>query len=360
MVTVAKLVQLTGAEFNGEPSVLDLELESVASLDKAASTQLSFLSDSKYQSKLEHTKAGAVFVTKQDAQRCPVPALVVASPYLAYAQASALFDYQSELSAGAAPSAQIHPTAQVHPTAAVGACAQVGAGAVVEQGAVIESCAVLGDHARLGAHSRLLANAVVHHHCVIGAHCVIHAGAVIGAQGFGFAPKPTATGLEWQPIAQLGTVRIGDFVSVGANTCIDRGAVEDTVIENHVIIDNLVQIAHNVVVGESTAIAACTGVAGSTKIGKRCIIAGGVGIAGHLNIADDVQIAGMCRVTGSIKTKGAYASGAPVQPQAEWRRSAVQFKKLGQVKLNQIQSSSDKIDALTQRIEALESALRNT
>ena len=356
VVSVTDVAKLTNAKLITPAGWEDTRLSGVASLGSARPEHLSFLSDKKYKPMLKGAVAGAVFVTEADAHECPVAALVVPNPYLAYAKASGLFAYVSEHPVGVQHGAHVHATAVVDPTASIAAGAVVGAHAKLGAGTVICSGAVVGDYAQIGAGTQMLENAVVHHHCIIGEHCVIHSCATIGGEGFGFAPNPTQRGLEWQPIAQLGAVRIGDFVSVGSGTCIDRGAVDDTAIGDFVIIDNLVQIAHNVRIGDSTAIAACTGIAGSTKIGKRCIMAGGVGIAGHLEIVDDVQIAGMCMVTGSLKEKGNYASGSPVQPHSEWRRSAVQMRKLAGVRLDALAKAADQVEALTARIEALESA----
>ena len=304
--------------------------DSVGSLTTAERQQLSFLADPHYISSLAVSHAGAVLVTKDYRDQVPESAiaLVVASPYLAYASASQLFAYQS-------PSSGIHPSAVIADSAIIGDGVNIGA------------FCVIGEHVYIGARSTLDAHVVVEanvaigtdcviksqvaigNDCVIGHHVRLHAGVSIGAEGFGFAPTKDPSTTGWERIAQLGRVVIGDHVRIGSHTCIDRGAIDDTVIGNHVIIDNLVQIAHNVRIGDGTAIAAQTGIAGSTHIGKRCIIGGAVGITGHIEITDDVVLSGMTMVTKSIKTAGSYSSGTAAMPTANWRRAAVRFRQLG-------------------------------
>ena len=316
------------AELSAEQ--LQLTLDSVGSLTTANDAQLSFLADPHYISSLTNTQAAAVFVPVEYRDQVPAAsiALIVAAPYLAYASASQLFARQI-------PCAGIHSSAVIADSAVIGEEVTIG------------PFCVIGDNVRIGARSRLDAHVVVEpyssigtdcliksqvvigHDCIIGSHVRLHAGVSIGSEGFGFAPtsNPSVTG--WERIAQLGRVIIGDHVRIGSQTCIDRGAIDDTVIGNHVIIDNLVQVAHNVRIGDGTAIAAQTAIAGSTSIGKRCIIGGAVGITGHINITDDVTLSGMTMVTKSIKVAGSYSSGTAAMPTAKWRRAAVRFRQLG-------------------------------
>ena len=200
---------------------------------------------------------------------------------------------------------------------------QIGDRSVLDANVVIEA------NSNIGTDCVIKSQVVIGHDCLLGNHVRLHAGVSIGAEGFGFAPtsNPSITG--WERIAQLGRVVIGDHVRIGSQTCIDRGAIDDTVIGNHVIIDNLVQVAHNVRIGDGTAIAAQTGIAGSTTIGKRCIIGGAVGITGHIDITDDVTLSGMTMVTKSITKSGSYSSGTAAMPTANWRRAAVRFRQLG-------------------------------
>lgn len=285
----------------------------VADLMEANEYALSFLAKEKYLTDLANTRAGVVLVSAKFADKLPnLPNSVmifVKDAYLAYASVSGLFAYKNT---------GIHPTAVVSPTATI------GKNPTIHAYAVIGDFAVIGDDCEIGSH------AVIHHHCVLGHGVQIHAHASIGAEGFGFAPKVGTEGLAWQKIHQLGKVVIGDRVRVGANTCIDRGAVGDTVIGDDVIIDNLVQIAHNVHIGRGTAIASKTGIAGSVHIGANCVIAGGVGIAGHLSICDGVTLTGMTMVTRSITQAGSYSSGTVAMPSADWRRAVVKFRQSGQ------------------------------
>lgn len=285
----------------------------VADLMEANEYALSFLAKEKYLTDLANTRAGVVLVSAKFADKLPnLPNSVmifVKDAYLAYASVSGLFAYKNT---------GIHPTAVISPTATI------GKNPTIHAYAVIGDFAVIGDDCEIGSH------AVIHHHCVLGHGVQIHAHASIGAEGFGFAPKVGVEGLAWQKIHQLGKVVIGDRVRIGANTCIDRGAVGDTVIGDDVIIDNLVQIAHNVHIGRGTAIASKTGIAGSAHIGANCVIAGGVGIAGHLSICDGVTLTGMTMVTRSITQAGSYSSGTVAMPSADWRRAVVKFRQSGQ------------------------------
>lgn len=285
----------------------------VADLMEADEYALSFLAKEKYLTDLANTHAGVVLVSAKFADKLPnLPNSVmifVKDAYLAYASVSGLFAYKNT---------GIHPTVVISPTATI------GKNPTIHAYAVIGDFAVIGDDCEIGSH------AVIHHHCVLGHGVQIHAHASIGAEGFGFAPKVGAEGLAWQKIHQLGKVVIGDRVRIGANTCIDRGAVGDTVIGDDVIIDNLVQIAHNVHIGRGTAIASKTGIAGSAHIGANCVIAGGVGIAGHLSICDGVTLTGMTMVTRSITQAGSYSSGTVAMPSADWRRAVVKFRQSGQ------------------------------
>lgn len=336
MITIEQLITrieqrqpiMNKAEISAEQ--LRQKFDGVGSLTTANSSQLSFLADPHYLSSLEGSEAGAVLVTEKYRNLVPETALalVVASPYLAYASVSQLFACESSYGG-------IHPSAVIADSA------------VIDEHVTIGAFCVIGEHVHIGARSSLAAHVIIEantavgtdcvfksqvviaHDCVIGNHVRIHAGASIGSEGFGFAPtsNPSVTG--WERIAQLGRVVIGNHVRIGSNTCIDRGAIDDTVIGNHVIIDNLVQVAHNVQIGDGTAIAAQTGIAGSTSIGQRCIIGGAVGITGHIDISDDVTLSGMTMVTKSIKAAGSYSSGTAAMPTANWRRAAVRFRQLG-------------------------------
>ena len=308
---------------------LQIALTGVGSLTDADATQLSFLADPHYISHLAVSQAGAVLITEPYQEQVPptTVALVVATPYLAYASSSQLFA-TVKIEAG------IHPTAIIADSAIIGENVSIGPYCIIGEQVKIGARSCLDAHVVVEAHSCIGTDVVIKsqvtiaHDCVIGNHVRLHFGASIGAEGFGFAPTRDPSISGWERIAQLGRVIIGDHVRIGSHTCVDRGAIDDTVIGNHVIIDNLVQIAHNVRIGDGTAIAAKTGIAGSTVIGKRCIIGGAVGINGHIEITDDVTLSGMTMVTKSIKVAGSYSSGTAAMPTAKWRRAAVRFRQL--------------------------------
>ena len=324
MMTLGEIASLLDARLNGDPAVV---ISGLGTLAGAEPGQISFLTNSKYRAMLKETRAAAVICREADTDSCPVPALIVKDPHLAFAVLSQQFDIAPPVSAG------IHPTAVVDPSAHIDACASVGANVVVEAGAhlaagvVVMAGCVIGAGARLAERVRLWPNVTIYHGVEIGPRTTIHAGTVIGCDGFGFA----FNGTGWTKICQIGTVRIGSDCEIGAGTTIDRGAIEDTVIGDHVIIDNQVHIAHNVTVGSGTAIAAQVGVAGSTRIGRFCAFGGQVGVAGHIEIADQVQVLGKTMVTGSLREAGIYASGVPETDHATWRRNAVRFRHLDQM-----------------------------
>lgn len=286
----------------------------VSDLADADKDSLAFLAKASYLPDLVGTCAGVVLVSERFADKLPAlsdtTVILVKDAYLAYASVSGLFDYQTDNG--------IHSTAIISPTATIGKNAKIGA------------YAVIGDFVQIGDDCQIGSHVSIAHHCVIGDDVEIHAHASIGSDGFGFAPKMGVDGLSWQKIHQLGRVIIGHRVRIGANTCIDRGAVGDTVIGDDVIIDNLVQIAHNVHIGRGTAIASMTGVAGSTHIGAGCIIGGGVGISGHLTIADGTTLTGRTFVAQSIDKAGSYSSGTTAMPTQDWRRATIKFRQSGQ------------------------------
>lgn len=337
-LTLADIAARLGAELRGDGSHVIRGLHTLAA---AGPDQLSFLSNPRYKATLRATRAGAVLLSPEDAADFSGNALLLANPYAGYARLAALFDKTPRLGAGIHPSAVVAPDALVDASAAIGPRAVVGEGVVIGAGTVIEAGAVVQARTRIGRDCRIRANAVVYHDCVIGDRVNIHSGAVIGGDGFGFANDCG----RWHKIAQIGRVVIHDDVDIGANTTVDRGALDDTVIHEGVIIDNLVQIAHNVVVGPHTAIAACCGISGSTRIGAYCVLAGGVGLVGHIEIADKVQITGMTMVTKSITTSGSYSSGTAFEPSDQWKKTAV--------RLRQIDEMARRLRQLEQELKAL-------
>lgn len=320
-ITLAELAAQHGLRLQGGG---DLRIRGVCTLTPGKPGHLGFLANPKYRSQLATSAAGAVVLGEGDAAGSPLPALIAKDPYLAFARIARLFDPVPP------PRPGRHPTAVVDANASVAADAEIGAFVVIEAEARVGSRAFIGPHSFVGAGAvigdgtRLEGRNWIGPRCEVGARGRLNAGCVIGARGFGLAPTPQG----WEEVPQLGRVIIGDDVEIGANTCIDRGAIEDTVIGNGVKLDNLIQIAHNVRIGEHTAVAANTGIAGSTVIGKRCLIAGAVGIAGHLSIGDDVVILARAMVTHSLPEKGAYGSGLPVAPAREWRRQVAQIRRL--------------------------------
>jgi len=313
----------------------DRLITGVGTLAKAGPAEVSFLSNRRYRRYLAETRAAAVILAAADADHCPVAALVTANPYLAYARAAQLLSPAPPRPGGVHPSAVVSPTAAVHPSAWVGPQCVVEDGATVGPGVFLGPACVVGAGAVIGDGSRLVARVTVCHGCRIGQGVILHPGVVIGADGFGLAKD----GETWVKIPQLGAVVLEDDVEVGANSTIDRGALEDTVVEQGVKIDNQVQVGHNCRIGAHTAIAGCVGIAGSARIGRRCILGGAAGVAGHLEIADDVTVTAMGMVTKSITEPGSYSSGTPMAPTRDWKRSAVRFSQL---------------DSIQQRLAALE------
>jgi len=312
-----------GLTLRGEP---ELKVHGVATLSRAEAGSLSFLANSRYRRQLEITRATAVLVSAEDADHCPVAALIHPNPYLAYARIASLLHPE------ASPPPGTHPSAVVSVRARIAASASIGALAVIEDDADIGDRVIIGPGcvvqrgAQVGAGSVLVSRVNLYPGVTLGKRCVLHAGAVVGADGFGFAPNSGS----WVKVPQVGSVRIGDDVEIGANTTIDRGAIDDTVVEDGVKLDNQIQVGHNVVIGAHTAIAACTGISGSTVIGRRCMIGGMVGFAGHLTIADDVVVTGCSLVSASIKKPGSYSSGMPTVETRLWRRMVAHLRRLDQ------------------------------
>lgn len=326
--TLARLAELLGAELRLVAGASgDLVPAGLNTLQDAGDYEVSFLASANYRRFLASTRACAVLVTQEQAESCPVSALVVANPYHAFAVATAIYDKTPQYAAGIDASASVHPSAEVHATACIGPGVVIEAHVKIAENAVIGAGSVVGEGSEIGARSRLFPNVVIYHGCFIGADCTVHSNTVIGADGFGFAPSQG----QWIKIHQLGGVEIADEVEIGACTCIDRGALGNTVIGRGVKIDNMVQIAHNVQIGDYTAMAACSAVAGSAVIGKHCTIAGGAGIVGHITIADRSHVTARSLVTKSIDEAGSYSSGTPFSDSRSWRRNAVRFGQLDQM-----------------------------
>ena len=336
-MSLGEIVRRLGGELLGDAGIT---VRQVATLEKATPDTIAFLANERYLGQLKATRAGAVIVGAQLREPLDMPRIVAANPYAYFARVSALFNPVPASVAG------IHPAAVVHPQAILGAGVHIGPGAVIEAGVTIgKGCSIgagtcLGVGVEVGEGGMLYPNVTVYHGCKLGKRVIIHAGAVIGADGFGIAMDEG----RWLKVPQIGRVMIGDDVEIGANTTIDRGAIDDTVIEDGVKLDNQIQVGHNVRIGAHTAIAACVGIAGSSRIGRLCRIGGASGIAGHLTITDNVEISAHTLVTKSITEAGTYTGAYPFESNRDWRRNAASLRNLGE---------------LTARVRAMEQELKS-
>lgn len=331
-MTLAEVASMLGAELRGDA---DLKVSGLATLEAAGPNQLTFLANAAYGRYLESTRAGAVLVSPAMADKVPVSALILDDPYLGYARISHSFDTSPVAEAG------VHETAVIDPSVAIPDSASIGPYVVIEAGVKLGERIVIGAHSVIGANCSLADDCLLRprvtlaHDVSMGKRCHILSGAVIGSDGFGFAVHKG----EWHRIAQIGGVTLGDDVEIGANTAIDRGALDNTSLGNGVKIDNLVQVAHNVQIGDHTALAGKVGIAGSTRIGSHCMLGGASGVSGHLNITDGVQVTGMTMITGDIREPGVYSSGTGHMNNREWRKNAARFRQL---------------DAMARRLKELE------
>lgn len=337
LATLRELAERFGCELHGGSP--DAAVEKVGTLSGAGPDAVTFLANPLYRSQLRTTRAGAVILEARYRGESPVACLVSPAPYATYARIAAFLHPPRPVAPGVHPSAAIAADASVPASVEIGPHVAIGAGCRIGEAVVLGAGTVLGTGVAVGAGTRLAPRVTVQDGVRIGERCIVHSGAVIGADGFGFAPDRG----EWVKIPQLGSVVIGDDVEIGANTTIDRGTIEDTVIDNGVKLDNLVQIAHNARIGEHTVMAAMSGVAGSTKVGKRCMIGGGVVAINSLEICDDVLILFRSTVTRSITEPGTYSGSLPAEEAGVWRRNAARFRNL---------------DALAERLRALERIFR--
>ncbi len=319
--SLKELADFVNAGFQGDPETL---VSGIATLENAQPGDLSFFSNRKYYRFLTATRAGIVILKAEDVQHCPTNAIITDDPYLSYARLAAW------LTADQSRSALIHNTAIVGKDTQLGKDVALAANVVIGEqcnignNVSLDAGCVIADGVTIGENTHCHPNVSIYKNVRIGKNTLIHSGVVIGSDGFGIANEQG----KWIKVPQLGSVQVGDNVEIGANTTIDRGAIEDTIIENGVKLDNLIQIAHNVHIGENTAIAGCVGIAGSTTIGRNCAIGGGAGILGHLSITDQVHITATSLVTKSISKPGVYSSGTPLQENALWHKNFVRFKQL--------------------------------
>ncbi|MFV8818276.1 UDP-3-O-(3-hydroxymyristoyl)glucosamine N-acyltransferase [Haliea sp. E17] len=324
MITLGELASRFSLQLKGDAT---RQVSGLATLAEAGAGQVSFLSNRKYLADLADTRAAAVILQPEFVAECPVDSLATANPYLVFARLTELFDRTPRPLAGIHPSAVVAADAELAPGVSIGPHAVIEAGARIGRDAVIGAQCFVGAGSRVGGGSRLYPGVLLYHDVWLGERCTVHGQTVLGADGFGFAAGPDG----WVKIHQLGGVRIGDDVEIGACTTIDRGALDHTVISDGVIIDNQVMIAHNCRIGKNTAIAGCVGLAGSTIIGANCTLAGGVGVVGHVEICDGVHVTGMTMVTRSITEPGSYSSGTPMDTTRQWRRNAVRFAQLDRI-----------------------------
>ncbi len=320
-ITLGELAVRYGLELAGDPGQT---VDGVAALATATPGTLSFCTGPKYRRQLAATHATAVVVPRELAAECPVAALISPRPYASYARIAAGFHPPAPVAAGVAPGALISESATVAASAWIGPNAVVGPGAVIGERCSVGPNCVVEESARLGDDCRLQAGVTICRGVSIGARGVFKPGAVIGSDGFGFAPDADG----YVRIPHLGGARLGNDVEVGANSTIDRGTIEDTVICDGVKLDNQVQVGHNCRIGAHTVIAGCVGISGSTVIGSRCMIGGAVGIAGHLEIGDEVVVTGYSLVTHSLPGPGTYSSGMPAVEAAKWRRTVARLRRL--------------------------------
>ena len=332
-----EIVSRLGGVLEGDGSVV---VSQVATLASAGSGQIAFLANPKYRRQLQASRASAVIVPPQFSDDTTLPRIIHQNPYAYYARVVALLNPCDSgfpgVSSSAVVKSSVPVSARILENVVVGSDVSIGESVTLFPGCVIGDGAVIGDD------SVLYPNVVVYAGCVVGKRAVIHAGAVIGSDGFGFAKD----GEQWVKIPQIGRVIIGDDVEIGANTSIDRGALDDTVIGNGVKLDNQIQIAHNVIIGDHSAMAGCVGVAGSTRIGQRCTVGGAGMIVGHLELADDVHISAGTMVTKTLRKPGQYTSIFPLELHDEWLQNAAQIKRLAKL--------ADRIAELEKKLELME------
>lgn len=342
--TLEALADLIGVRLQGDPTCL---ISGIASLRGAKAGEISFLSNAEYRKDLPSlyrkdlasTKASAVILSSAEAPLCPVHVLISENPRLSLAKAAKIFEKKESAIPGIHKSAVIGEGCEIPDSASIGANVVLGNRVVLGENVVVASGCIVGHDCVLGNNTRLMARVTLYDNVQMGKHCLIYSGAVIGGDGFGFAHQEGF----WVRLPHLGSVVLGDQVEIGANTTIDRGFLEDTLLGDGVVIDNLVQVGHNVSIGAGTAIAGCVAIAGSAMIGKFCLVGGGSRIAGHVEIVDHVHLSGASMVTHSLKTRGVYG-GFPAKPVDLWRKNMARFQNL---------------DDMARRLRALENRVLN-
>lgn len=337
--TLGEIVARLGGELLGDAQT---RIEQVAALESAQSQNISFFTSTRFKKQLDTTRAGAVILSQKNAEATQKPRIISNNPSAYFARVIALLNPDEPAIAGIHSSAVVEQGAVVAASASVGPFVHIGHGARIGERVVIGAGCIIGDKVDIGDDTRLYPRVVIYHQCQLGARVIVHSGAVIGADGFGLAHEEG----RWLKIPQIGRVVIGDDVEIGANTTIDRGALEDTVIEEGVKLDNLIQVAHNVRIGAHSAMAGCVGIAGSARIGRNCTVGGAGMILGHLSIADNVSVSSGTLITKSISKPGAYTSAMPFSTHEQWLKNAAHLRHLD--------SMADKIRQLEQKISELE------
>ena len=332
------LVKQLGGELIGDA---DVRVSQVATLESARPADITFLTQSRFLPQLDRTQAGAVILGPEARDASSLPRIISPNPYAYFARVAAFLNPAAVAEPGIHESAVVDKSARIAESASVGACAVIGRRAQVAKHAIVGPGCFIGEGASIGTGSRLHANVAVYHDCRIGARCIVHAGAVVGSDGFGIAKEDGV----WKKIPQIGRALIGDDVEIGANTTIDRGALDDTVIEDGVKLDNQIHIAHNVRIGAHTAIAACVGIAGSAKIGRNCALGGASMIYGHITLADNVNVSAGTLIIKSSEKPGPYTGVYPFASHQRWLRNAAHLRQL---------------DDLAKRVRELEGRLGKT
>ena len=335
-VTLAQLAQRLGGELCGDGAT---PLVGINTLERAGPGEISFLANPRYRAQLDATRAAAVIVSPAERDATALPRIVTPNPYLYFARVTGFFHPEETPPPGIHPSALIEPGPHIAATTSVGPFVHIAAGARIGERCIIGAHVDIGRDSEIGDDTRIYPRVVIYHECVIGRRVILHSGVVIGADGFGLAPDEG----RWVKIPQVGRALIGDDCEIGANSTVDRGALDDTVLEQGVKLDNLVQIAHNVRVGAHTAMAACSGIAGSARIGAHCTIGGNSGVIGHVTVCDHAHISAFTMVTKSITQPGQYTSQLPLMSHQQWLKSAAHLRRL---------------DRLAERLSALESRLK--
>ena len=333
-ITLGELATQFGCDLVGDPAI---SVTAVATLSTGSDGAISFFANSAYAEALSSTKASAVILRESDLAICPVPALISSNPYLTFARVAQVLYPDKAVSAGIHPSASIADSSSIASSAHIAANVFVDEDCVIGEHAYVGPGVVIGPRCHVGDQTRLLANSTLVQDVTMGKRGIIHSGAVIGSDGFGNVMSEQG----WVKVKQVGGVRIGDDVEVGANTTVDRGAIGDTVLDNGVRLDNLVQIAHNVHVGEHTAMAALTGIAGSAAIGKRCMFAGRSGTVGHITVCDDVIVAGCSFLSKDVTEPGVYTGSFPAEKDKSWKRKAARFRRIEDI-INRIKALEKK------------------